>query len=773
MKRLLLTLAAAGLFGCYLPAQTITAAVIDKKMSDGTFAEAEVPLEANSLLGFDGSKNPVRVAIGDNLTLSGSPLTLAAAAGGGTWGTITGTLSAQTDLQTALNAKLNSSAVSAFGLTLIDDADAAAARTTLGLGTLATQSANIGDYLTSATAASTYAALAGSYADPAWITSLAWSKITGTPTSLGGYGITDTEWIGTVLGENNGGSLSMGSASNWSSSGDVQTSSGSDASGQAEDAGGSGGSFLAFGGDGAMQEENAATGGAAGSVRTYGGGAVATSGGAWAGGAGGSIHTYGGHASDGSAGLAGGSIITHTGGGSINTRGTGSIELGSNGTRTTIVGAAASNWTLTTPTGPGTNGQVLTTDGTGTTSWTTVGGSGTVTSVAVAGTDGLEVDSGSPITGAGTITLGVNASTLKTHLALGNVENTALSTWAGSANLTTLGTIASGTWQGSIIAPAYLGTGSDITTKYLRGDGTWQTVAGGGIGGSTGSTDNAILRADGTGGSTAQASLVTIDDDGIIDTPNGLTTTGNVQAAQVLLKKPAAANAVIITPDVDTDAWTFSLPLTAGSEGKVLLNTGGGVTTWGNVEWDDIDKTGSSLADLATRSAGDLTSGTLDAARLPAPTTTTLGGVKRNTGTGGQFVNGIDSAGALTYGTPAGAAVEIGVACSDETTDLTTGSAKVTFRMPHGMTLTGVRASVTTASAGSTIIVNIKEGGTTVLGTKLSIDASERTSTTAASSATITDSTLADDAEMTIDIDQVGSSTAGTGLKVWLIGTRN
>ncbi len=35
---------------------------------------------------------------------------------------------------------------------------------------------------------------------------------------------------------------------------------------------------------------------------------------------------------------------------------------------------------------------------------------------------------------------------------------------------------------------------------------------GGGIGGSTGSTDNAILRADGTGGATAQATGVLIDD---------------------------------------------------------------------------------------------------------------------------------------------------------------------------------------------------------------------------------------------------------------------
>jgi hypothetical protein len=112
------------------------------------------------------------------------------------------------------------------------------------------------------------------------------------------------------------------------------------------------------------------------------------------------------------------------------------------------------------------------------------------------------------------------------------------------------------------------------------------------------------------------------------------------------------------------------------------------------------------------------------------------------------------------------------IAISDETTALTTGTAKTTFRMPFAMTLTEVRASVTTAPVGSVLTFDINETAVTILSTKITIDAAEKTSETAATAPVISDTSLADDAEITIDIDTVGSTTAGAGAKVTLIGYR-
>jgi hypothetical protein len=116
---------------------------------------------------------------------------------------------------------------------------------------------------------------------------------------------------------------------------------------------------------------------------------------------------------------------------------------------------------------------------------------------------------------------------------------------------------------------------------------------------------------------------------------------------------------------------------------------------------------------------------------------------------------------------------EIGLAGSDEILDLATGST-VTYRMPYAMTLTEVRSNVKEAPSGSTIVTDIHLNGSTIFtgGTKLTIDSGEKTSTTAATPPVIDITALGDDDEIEFITDQVGSTTAGKGIKYWLIGTR-
>jgi hypothetical protein len=176
----------------------------------------------------------------------------------------------------------------------------------------------------------------------------------------------------------------------------------------------------------------------------------------------------------------------------------------------------------------------------------------------------------------------------------------------------------------------------------------------------------------------------------------------------------------------------------------------------------------------ATGPAGTVTIGTSAADVLSAA----AGEITADDAAADKIVFWDDSAGKLTYlalgdgvaidGTTIYAQDWFVIAASDESTNLATGTNKVYFRMPYAATLLAVRATVNTAPTGSTLIVDINEAGSTILSTKLSIDASEKTSTTAATAAVISDSALADDAEITIDIDQVGSTVAGKGLKVYL-----
>ena len=117
------------------------------------------------------------------------------------------------------------------------------------------------------------------------------------------------------------------------------------------------------------------------------------------------------------------------------------------------------------------------------------------------------------------------------------------------------------------------------------------------------------------------------------------------------------------------------------------------------------------------------------------------------------------------------------VAASDESTALTTGTAKISFRMPYAFTLTagagGIRASCNQAPTGAILTVDVNEAGTTIMNNvnKLQIAIGSTTSVGGVAPV-LTDVDLADNALMTVDIDQIGSTNAGTGLKVTLIGVK-
>lgn len=117
------------------------------------------------------------------------------------------------------------------------------------------------------------------------------------------------------------------------------------------------------------------------------------------------------------------------------------------------------------------------------------------------------------------------------------------------------------------------------------------------------------------------------------------------------------------------------------------------------------------------------------------------------------------------------------MALSDETTAITTGTAKASLVIPYNFTVVGVAASLNTASSSGTPTFDINEGGATILSTRIVIEANELTGGsagyqgTAAAAAVISDATIAAFAKITADIDVAG--TGAKGAKVYLIGYRS
>ena len=110
------------------------------------------------------------------------------------------------------------------------------------------------------------------------------------------------------------------------------------------------------------------------------------------------------------------------------------------------------------------------------------------------------------------------------------------------------------------------------------------------------------------------------------------------------------------------------------------------------------------------------------------------------------------------------------VSLTAEDGDATVADDLAQIRMPFAFEVTGVSAFCNTAPTGAGLTFDITEAGSTILSTLLTIDATEKTSTTAATPVVINDSTLASDAIIGFNCDVIGSTLAGAGIKIIIKG---
>jgi len=97
-----------------------------------------------------------------------------------------------------------------------------------------------------------------------------------------------------------------------------------------------------------------------------------------------------------------------------------------------------------------------------------------------------------------------------------------------------------------------------------------------------------------------------------------------------------------------------------------------------------------------------------------------------------------------------------------------------TFRAPFPQEIAYIRCSLTTAAVGADIIVDVHMNGVSIFdgGSLLHIDAGAKTSVGSVTPYVLATTSVPDDAEFQIYITQVGSTLAGTGLKISITGTK-
>ena len=235
------------------------------------------------------------------------------------------------------------------------------------------------------------------------------------------------------------------------------------------------------------------------------------------------------------------------------------------------------------------------------------GGSGTVTSVAVANATGISW-TGSPITTTGTLTPTLSANLQAWHALATSAKADASHTHAASD-------IVSGT-----IATARLGSGTANSTTFLRGDGSWQTPAGGGGG--------TVTSVDISGGTGVSASGGPITGSGTLS----VTLSSNLQAWSGI----ATASKADLASPAFTGNPTAPTPLTADNDTSIattaFVKAQGYTTNTGTVT--SVSVSGGTTG-LSTSGGPITTSGTVTLAGTLAVANGGTGGTTAATGRDG------------------------------------------------------------------------------------------------------------------------------------------
>jgi hypothetical protein len=228
-----------------------------------------------------------------------------------------------------------------------------------------------------------------------------------------------------------------------------------------------------------------------------------------------------------------------------------------------------------------------------------------------------------------------------------------------------------------------------------------------------------------TGISSAQASEITAN--------TAKTGISSGQASEITANtaKVSYSDAALVATHT-TDIGTNTTKL-AGIEAGADVTDSGNVASSGAFMASGVSAFGATLVDDADAAAALVTLGALDKTLIPT---------------------------------------EIMTAASDEVTAIVAGAGLMQFRMPYAMTGSEIRASLGSACATGTFTLDVLVGAATVFSTLLTVDATEKTSVSAAIPAVLSVTAWPDDSAVSISVTNQGDGTA-TGLKVTMIGTRS